>query len=278
MKTDSSAITVSNSAEPHETKLASVAQLSILTQTTPKDAIKHRKGKGGRSFRYLPHAYVVTTLNRAFAFKWSFEIRETKLYKVETIDHDSGLVSSRPFEMEVIGRLTVHLDGLEIVKEQVGKKTIEFLSSDPNTPVSLADAKKAAGSDSLKKCATLLGLGIDMLAGGEMPFDDPRRYETKVTAESLVVAAAAIGVSTSALRELVAHVFGVRVGLFDELEEPVRASTIRLLATLAATVTKKIPNADLEDFIAFAIETDLLLSSAKDVKIAAAAYEVSLLP
>lgn len=48
-----------------------------------------------------------------------------------------------------------------ITKIQFGCQPIEYLK-DSDTPVSLGDAYKGAASDALKKCASLLGVALDL--------------------------------------------------------------------------------------------------------------------
>jgi hypothetical protein len=62
--------------------------------------------------------------------------------------------------------------GQTIVKTQFGGAEIKRHASGPRSgrPLSIADDYKAAASDSLKKCASLLGIGLD-LYGRDRPYD-----------------------------------------------------------------------------------------------------------
>lgn len=127
------------------------AQQTVLSQRTPTDQVRLRPGKGGKQLRYVDHAYVTRLLNNAFGWAWDFEILETELISWDNI----------PFEVRCIGRLTVHANGATIIKTQCGSQAIEFLR-DGSKPVTIGDAYKGAGSDALKKCASLLGIALDM--------------------------------------------------------------------------------------------------------------------
>lgn len=125
----------------------------MLQQQTPKEVIRWRDGKGGRKLAYVDHAHVTRTLNNAFGWRWSFEVDN------ELIQY----VNELPFEATCRGRLTVWLPGIEVpvTKMQMGCQPIEMMK-DKTKPVSIGDAMKGAASDALKKCASLLGIALDL--------------------------------------------------------------------------------------------------------------------
>lgn len=127
------------------------AQFAVLTQATQADEVRYRRGKGGRQFPYTDTAYVIRTLNLAFGWDWDFEADNEEIF----------YANSKPFEAKVRGRLTVRNGGNVITKTQFGCQPIEYLK-DSDTPVSLGDAYKGAASDALKKCASLLGVALDL--------------------------------------------------------------------------------------------------------------------
>lgn len=45
-----------------------------MEQRTPPDAVRTRKGRGGKQFRY-----VTRTLNQAFGWAWDFEVLDTRI-------------------------------------------------------------------------------------------------------------------------------------------------------------------------------------------------------
>ncbi len=136
----------------------SEAQVDFLMQRTPKREIKMRQGRGGMQFAYVEHGYVTERLNLVFGFNWDFEIVDKQILDDEVI---------------VEARLTVRTPGGQtIVKTQFGGAEIKRHASGARSgrPLSIADDYKAAASDALKKCASLLGIGLD-LYGRDRPAD-----------------------------------------------------------------------------------------------------------
>ncbi len=117
-------------------------QLKKLYSSTPDKDIKWRKGRGGKQVPYIEGAYVIKKLNEIFSpIGWDFEIIDEK----ET-----------PKEVSVRGRLTIKdHKGHEVLKTQYGQH-------EKHQGVPLGDTLKAAATDSMKKCATLLGIGLDV--------------------------------------------------------------------------------------------------------------------
>ncbi len=170
-------------------------QVEILTQPTPPENIKKRKGRMGKTFDYVPHYIVARLLNEAFDHAWSFE--------VEALTEFSDLAS----EFSVKGRLTVHgKDGQPIIKEQFGQQDL-LKNKQGKIVMSTGDALKGAGSDALKKCASLLGIALDMYekpisgkpgAGGDRNGPPPNEGESTHPAHMTAGQAAII-------RKLVKH-------------------------------------------------------------------------
>jgi hypothetical protein len=128
----------------------SEAQVDFLMQRTPSREIKMRAGRGGMQFAYVEHGYVTERLNLVFGFNWDFEIVDKQILDDEVI---------------VEARLTVRTPGGQtIVKTQFGGAEIKRHASGARSgrPLSIADDYKAAASDALKKCASLLGIGLDL--------------------------------------------------------------------------------------------------------------------
>ncbi len=120
----------------------------VLEKKFPKREIKTRLGKDGKELYYLETPSVIKRLNEAFEGEWSFEIKE------KVIDLEMGYVW-------VLGRLTCG----NVVKEQFGFKALSPENQGGLTE--LGDDLKAAASDALKKCATLLGVGLYLYQEGE---------------------------------------------------------------------------------------------------------------
>jgi hypothetical protein len=122
------------------------AQLAFLTQKTPEQFIKRRPGPSGVVLDYVEIGYVVNILNQAFGWDWDFRITEQQIGRKQ---------------VWVRGELTVRLQEKVITKAQYGGADIKFNRSTGET-VSIADDLKAAASDCLKKCASLLGVAGDI--------------------------------------------------------------------------------------------------------------------
>lgn len=133
---------------PRQPAVLNEAQRSIIEQRTPRDAVRTRKGRGGRDFRYVTHAYVTRTLNAAFHLNWDFEVLDTRI-----------VPEDNPQEVFIRGRLTVRTKHGTIIKEQFGSAQVKRSNG---SITSLGDDLKAAASDALKKCASLLGLALDL--------------------------------------------------------------------------------------------------------------------
>ncbi len=149
----------------------SEAQVDFLLQRTPRHEIKTRQGRGGLQFSYIEHGYVTERLNLVFGFNWDFEIMDKQILDDDVI---------------VEARLTVRTPGGQtIVKTQFGGAEIKRHASGAKSgkPLSIADDYKAAASDALKKCASLLGIGLD-LYGRDRPYeteDTPANQPTSNT-------------------------------------------------------------------------------------------------
>jgi|SRR3989344_6574671 len=122
------------------------AQLSFISQKTPKQFIKTRPGPGGMSLSYVEVGYVINMLNHVFGWDWDFRILDQQIGKKQ---------------VWVRGELTVRAKGRAITKGQFGGADIKFNRTTAE-PISIADDLKAAGSDCLKKCASMLGIAGDV--------------------------------------------------------------------------------------------------------------------
>ncbi len=114
----------------------------LLEKPFAADQIKQRKGSFGDQLDYIEAATVIQRLNDCFDAEWMFEISEHRILEQEVL---------------VLGRLTAR----GISKSQFGKSKITRARDDQSI-ISLGDDLKAAASDSLKKCATLFGIGLHL--------------------------------------------------------------------------------------------------------------------
>jgi hypothetical protein len=127
----------------------SQAQLSFITQKTPRQFIKQRPGPGGQTMSYIEVGYVINLLNQVFGWDWDFKIVDQQVGKKQ---------------VWVRGELVVRLKGHTITKAQFGGADIKT-NRVSGEVVSVADDLKAAASDCLKKCASMLGVAGDVFWG-----------------------------------------------------------------------------------------------------------------
>lgn len=138
-------------------------QIQKIFNSTPKKYKYTRKAKGGGQWTYIKASYVRKVLDSVFGFDWSFEIMTD-----EATAFDMALKTR---VVTVRGRLTgnVYVDGVHrpIIKEQFGRAEVKFKRDMPDQPLDFGNDMKAAASDALKKCASLLGIGADVYEADE---------------------------------------------------------------------------------------------------------------
>lgn len=118
----------------------------ILTRPFPPELIKQRQGQGGKTLSYVETHTVIARLNEG-CDAWSFEIVEHQVLEEEVV---------------VVAKLTA--DG--VTKMAFGGTSIT--RDRDGRPISIADDLKAAGSDALKKAASLLGVGLELYGGAPL--------------------------------------------------------------------------------------------------------------
>lgn len=130
----------------------SESQVLRILQKTPPQHILRRPGKGGKDFDYVSGVYVTKVLNFIFGWNWDFEIMST--------EEKYGQIIAR-------GKLTVKDNkGHSIIKMQSGRADIKF-KKDTKIPLDYGNDEKAATTDALKKCASLLGIASDIYGKSE---------------------------------------------------------------------------------------------------------------
>jgi Rad52/22 family double-strand break repair protein len=133
-------------------------QLLRMLQRTPREQVYKRKGRGGGEFDYVTGSYCVKWLNFNFGWNWEYEsINEPSASEV------IQLITGKIDQIWVTGKLTVHSpdNKFSIIKMQSGSAEIKF-KRDTRSPVDVGDDMKAAHTDALKKCASLLGFASDI--------------------------------------------------------------------------------------------------------------------
>jgi len=114
----------------------------LLEQPFPPNLVKSRQGSFGNRLNYVEVAEIVKRLNSALEGAWSFAIRDLRIMETEVLVH---------------GALTA--EGIE--KHGIGGSKITYTRGSGEI-VSIVDDCKAAASDALKRCARLLGVGLDL--------------------------------------------------------------------------------------------------------------------
>lgn len=123
------------------------AQLIKIVQRTPTEHVYTRPGKGGQKFSYVTGNYVTKVLNFVFGWNWDFEV----------VEH--GIQGNQVW---VKGKLTVKsAKGEKITKSQFGRADIKMLKSTKEM-LDFGNDLKAATTDALKKCASMLGIASDI--------------------------------------------------------------------------------------------------------------------
>jgi hypothetical protein len=115
----------------------------LLEKPFGPEQIKQREGNFGR-LDYIEGHAVIQRLNDAFDADWSFVIIKHEIIKEAA-------------EVIVLGELGAGA----IKKTQFGSSHITHTRNTGDL-VSLADDLKAAATDSLKKCATMFGIGLHL--------------------------------------------------------------------------------------------------------------------
>jgi len=134
-----------------EDNLLNEKQLQFLLTKTPSKFVRKRPAKGGGQWDYVSGAYVKKVLNLIFGFQWSFEIIDEMIRDGEAI---------------VKGKLTCQCGDRTIVKMQYGNKDI-ICKKNTEKPLSIGNDLKAAATDSLKKCASEIGIAADIYGKDE---------------------------------------------------------------------------------------------------------------
>jgi hypothetical protein len=127
----------------------------LLEKPFEPNQIKQREGMFGKTLDYIEGHAVIQRLNEAFESEWSFSILKNEVLK-ETD------------EVIVLGQLRTD----SVVKTQFGSSKITRAKAN-GEPISLADDYKAAATDCLKKCATMLGVGLHLYNGDKPPAGRP---------------------------------------------------------------------------------------------------------
>ena len=155
-QSSSKALVVPASGESLEMALTFEDQINLLAATTPKEYIKQRQGRGGKTFDYVEFNYVVARLNATFRYDWDVDIVEQNIYE------KSSQIATKV-------RLTVRFADSETGKPgRVVSKTAwggSEIKTSNDKIIDIADDLKSSQADATKKAASLLGLCWDVYSG-----------------------------------------------------------------------------------------------------------------
>lgn len=121
---------------------------TLLEAPFPPEQIRQREGKAGHILDYVEGSAVIQRLNEALEGAWSFEIVEYHVHQ------ELG-------EVLVLGKLTVE----GVTKSQFGSSKLTKKDRESGEILNLGDDLKAATTDALKKCSSLLGIGLYLYNG-----------------------------------------------------------------------------------------------------------------
>lgn len=144
-----------------------------VTEHIPDYLIEQRQGGGGKTLSYLAGATVTDMLNDAFGYAWSWEVKRewiqasqpyfnsyTKSREKVSFNGKEGAWEEQGPVANVLGTLTVYLSTdtgiVELKKDGYGSKSILGKQNDQESIF------KAAGTDALKKAASLFGIGLEL--------------------------------------------------------------------------------------------------------------------
>jgi hypothetical protein len=117
------------------------AQLAAPFDVTFRDV------RGGVALTYISGEQVVTRLNEVLGVDgWSFRI----------LRHDIHVEAD---EAWALGEIVADIDGKTVTRQQFGSQKIRR-SRGTGTPLDLGFDLKGASTDAMKKCASLLGVGL----------------------------------------------------------------------------------------------------------------------
>ena len=119
----------------------------LIEKEFDRSLIKSRKGRSGNTLSYVETSEYIKRLNEVFDYNWSFEIVDEKI--------ENGFVIVR-------GKLTAE----GVTKMQYGTSQIT-VGKGSGEVVAIGDDMKSAGSDCLKKSASLFGIGLHLYNGAD---------------------------------------------------------------------------------------------------------------
>lgn len=192
-------------------------QIQKIWNSTPARYKYQRPAKGGGSWTYIKGSYVRKVLDSVFGFNWSFDV-DTTLAEAFEVAKLTGAVVVKG---TLIGRVKNDGEWVELRKTQFGRADVKWEMTAATTetgtviyetdkngrrkpkrvrkideytkspiPLDLGNDFKAAATDALKKCASLMGIGADVYEADEFMEiqiigSDEERNSAKATTKKL---------------------------------------------------------------------------------------------
>lgn len=199
------------------TSLLNQNQIQKIWNSTPARYKYQRPAKGGGSWTYIKGSYVRKVLDSVFGFNWSFDV-DTTLAEAFEVAKLTGAVVVKG---TLIGRVKNDGEWVELRKTQFGRADVKWEMTAATTetgtviyetdkngrrkpkrvrkideytkspiPLDLGNDFKAAATDALKKCASLMGIGADVYEADEFMEiqiigSDEERDSAKATTKKL---------------------------------------------------------------------------------------------
>lgn len=156
----------------------------VVSRPIPGQLIKQREGGGKKILSYISGSTVIDLLNEAFGYLWSWDVNEQWVQQSQpkfNPKYDKEPVPQGPVA-HVRGTLTVYLateaGTIELRKTGLGSKSVLGGQNDQESVF------KAAGTDALKKAASLFGIGAQLYRDeDEQAFFEAISYEDPWTDE-----------------------------------------------------------------------------------------------
>lgn len=136
-----------NADRPGATTMVDDAERGLYERLAAPFDVTFGDTRGGVDLEYVTGEQVTTRLNDELGFlNWSFR----------AVMHG---IHAEADEAWVLGELTVMLEGRTVTRQQFGSQKVKR-SRASGTPLDIGFDLKGAATDALKKCASLVGVGL----------------------------------------------------------------------------------------------------------------------
>jgi len=150
---------------------------ALVTRYTPRDVIEQREGRGGKTLDYIKAWWFIEQANALFGHFWSFEVTDQYVGDHQVWVRGKVTITIPGEDFEDIfpdGTRRVHRrETMTITKVQFGGHD---LAKKDGRVISVGDTLKAAATDSMKKCLSLVGIAADVY-GDRETLEEERKQE-----------------------------------------------------------------------------------------------------